>query len=91
MKQLLFSLLLMPFFCIAQVQIGQDINGEALGDQSGQNVIHPPVFFESGYLHYTHVQEGIEDSNLRFAPTIFGLCSCGDFANVKCRLILQRT
>jgi Flp pilus assembly pilin Flp len=38
MKQLLFSLLLMPFFCIAQVQIGQDINGEALGDQSGQNV-----------------------------------------------------
>jgi len=38
MKKTLLSLCLLPAFIFAQTQIGQDINGEAAGDQSGNGV-----------------------------------------------------
>lgn len=38
MKKIILLILLLPFFCISQVQIGQDIDGEAPGDLSGMAV-----------------------------------------------------
>ncbi|MFC0603450.1 T9SS type A sorting domain-containing protein [Winogradskyella pulchriflava] len=38
MKKLLFIFILIPFLGLSQVQIGNDINGESAGDQSGTSV-----------------------------------------------------
>ncbi len=37
MKQFLLLALLTPFFSISQTQIGGDIDGETVNDQSGKN------------------------------------------------------
>ncbi|WP_452227243.1 T9SS type A sorting domain-containing protein [Lacinutrix cladophorae] len=38
MKRILFILLIFPFICFSQIQIGEDIDGEAQGDESGWSV-----------------------------------------------------
>ena len=38
MKHIAFLFLFLPFVSISQVQIGDDIDGEAAGDKSGNNV-----------------------------------------------------
>lgn len=87
MKKLLFLFVLAPFISLGQVQIGQDINGEVAGDQSGYAVSLNDNGSVVAIGAFRNDENGMDSGHVRVYEDINGTWTQigndidGDFAN----------